>query len=1591
MMRCRSWLSGLMCTLAFGGQVGAQGPASRPPDYDFYDSRDSVPWDRSSDNRDAPSKAGDNAAAFSPRTRPAYSLRGPLTAARAGDPETVAREFLGRGTPTKTVPCMDLPLAARFESKRARLTHLVFDPAYAGIPFFDSPVRVHLDAEGRIWRADPPPTVAAPSSLATVLGARAAIEAAAKRISPATQLDLTISEAAAGPPSTSMRRVTYQAPSLLSPAVASLVWFPVGGETVPAWQIYLHISPTKAYWVVADANRGDILFSRNLARQVAPQGLVFRAGDHAHPGQGGPTTQPLTGWPAPGGDCPALIYPSQFWAGPLANRCWVDGDETLGNNADVCLDVDANNVCDSRAVAVNANFDFAFNDAYSLTGNPVPDRQAALTNAFYWTNAVHDWLYALGFDEPSGNFQADNFGRGGSGGDRVWVHVQDGSVSNNAFFTTPPDGIAPRMELGLFTWNQRDSAFDGDIIVHEYVHGLTTRLIGGPNSTTGLFLWHSGAMSEGWSDAYAASFTGDPVFGEYVFANPATGMRTVAYDNSPYRFGDFGTLFLKVIPGTGRLLRIPQVHRDGELWATVLWDLRSGLGREDFEQVVTTALKLTPSRPSLLDARDAIVQAAQAQGVGGADACAVWTVFASRGFGASAALNPIQSAHPNDTGLSVFEADDLPEVCGGTPPVATDTLFFDDAESGTNGWTATGLWHRTTRRAAAGSYSWWYGQQATGSYQTGIRTFGTLSSPPINLTAAGAAILDWDQFLAGEGFGVGVTLGGGSAGAYLNADSGRLMISTDGGSSWKTISHLAHNSSGTAFDHHQVNLTRFAGQIVRLRFDFDTFDAQHNDHEGWFIDNVRISRLAGPAAVLEVSPQSLTLNAPAVGVNPGGETLTISNGGAGSLSWTGSVTQGGSWLSLSPLAGTAPSSPSVTADVLELAPGSYAGAIEFTADGAAGSPVTVPVSLTVPAVEAPVVEWTFDESGSGAGVTIADASGGGHHGTTQSFGSIPVPGVSGNARLLNGSTDSIEFSDSASLTPPSFTVRTWVRLLSYPDGLGTILSAYGGNFHGWLLSVNAGGQLLFMVSQPPADARWLVSSSTLQRERWYAVSATYDAPTRLARLYLDGALEAQTFVHGLAPETALPLTAGKASWYGGYRLNFAIDETQILPRARSASEVAADLAQFSPPPPAADPSAIAEWQFETNADDSSANQHDGTTIGGQLVAGVQGQARRFDGASAVVTVDASHRFTPARFTMRTWLRVSAYPSNFGIVLSNYGGDYQGWYVAVQSDGRVLLSVNRLPTTSRGLVSNSALSLDRWYHLAVTYDGRTQQAAIYIDGVADVQQYVGGLTPKVGGSLTFARASWYGGAYLACDIDELKMTSAAWTPAEVTADFASFGGAGSPQRVAYWPMDDAVTGPGGLLTDISGNGHHAVTAGAGTSTVAGVAGNARGFNGWSDHARLTPAANLSTAGFTLTGWLKLSAYPGGWGVIFSNYGGDYQGWFAGVTSEGRLILSVSGLPSSATWLVSHTPLDVDRWYHVAFALNETSRRGAIYVDGLLDRTAVFSTFTPQTAVEPLFGRASWYNGGYLGMSLDGVRLYPTELSSQHITADMQAVP
>ena len=353
----------------------------------------------------------------------------------------------------------------------------------------------------------------------------------------------------------------------------------------------------------------------------------------------------------------------------------------------------------------------------------------------------------------------------------------------------------------------------------------------------------SGALSEGWSDAYAVSFTGQPVFGEYVGGNSTTGLRSVAYDRSPHTFGRFGTVFSWTMPGREQPFHLPQSHADGEIWATVLWDLRTALGRENFELLVTTALKLTPPRPSMLDARDAILAAAGFLSLGGAGQCGIWRVLAGRGFGASAALNHIEPGRARDTALSVYEAFDQPASCGGGPWVPGRTLFYAGAEARTAQWTATGLWHATERRSAAGQKSWWFGSETTGTYNTGTRTSGSLTSPVIDLRAIRRAVLEWDQFLKGEGFGVSYTIWRGPSGPYLNFDSGRLLIREASESRWETLTTLAHNSSGEPFDRHRVNLSRFAGKRIQLRFYFDTLDSTRNDREGWYVDNVRVAEL----------------------------------------------------------------------------------------------------------------------------------------------------------------------------------------------------------------------------------------------------------------------------------------------------------------------------------------------------------------------------------------------------------------------------------------------------------------------------------------------------------------------------------------------------------------------------------------------------------------------------------------------------------------------------------------------------------------------------------------------------------------------------
>ena len=324
---------------------------------------------------------------------------------------------------------------------------------------------------------------------------------------------------------------------------------------------------------------------------------------------------------------------------------WLSGSQTTrqirGNNVRAYLDTDNNGSPDSGGVSVT-NGDFLAQANLSQSPSTSINKDVAVQSLFYWNNIIHDDLYRHGFTESRGNFQEDNFGKGGRGSDSVNAEGQDGGGTNNANFATPSDGSNPRMQMYIWTSANpdRDGDLDSDIIWHEYGHGLTWRMIGSMSGRV------SGAIGEGMSDVLAIVKNNDDRVAEYS-ANRSTGLRSARYTNFPKTLGDF----------TGG-----SVHRDGEIYAATIWKLkqifdREGLSRDLLMDHLVDGMNFTAPGPDYFDMRDGILASTPSS-----RDCLVWEAFAAFGMGEGGSMN--------STGSSITESFTVPSSCddGGDPP-----------------------------------------------------------------------------------------------------------------------------------------------------------------------------------------------------------------------------------------------------------------------------------------------------------------------------------------------------------------------------------------------------------------------------------------------------------------------------------------------------------------------------------------------------------------------------------------------------------------------------------------------------------------------------------------------------------------------------------------------------------------------------------------------------------------------------------------------------------------------------------------------------------------------------------------------------------
>ncbi|MDA9774267.1 M36 family metallopeptidase [Saprospiraceae bacterium] len=226
------------------------------------------------------------------------------------------------------------------------------------------------------------------------------------------------------------------------------------------------------------------------------------------------------------GDHELAVNPENVIASPYGwhDTDGADGAEytiTRGNNVHAYLDKDTDNASDGMEPDGGAELLFDF--AHDQAGEPVDSDDAAQVNLFYMNNFLHDFLYLHGFNEASGNFQENNYGNGGLGGDYVFAEASDGSGTNNANFATPGDGAGGRMQMFLWQANPND-IFKVD--EPSNLSGIYEVLLGGfggavtDEPVTGLFVEvDTGTPGEEATQGCTELINGDEIMGNIAVIN----------------------------------------------------------------------------------------------------------------------------------------------------------------------------------------------------------------------------------------------------------------------------------------------------------------------------------------------------------------------------------------------------------------------------------------------------------------------------------------------------------------------------------------------------------------------------------------------------------------------------------------------------------------------------------------------------------------------------------------------------------------------------------------------------------------------------------------------------------------------------------------------------------------------------------------------------------------------------------------------------------------------------------------------------------------------------------------------------------------
>lgn len=313
---------------------------------------------------------------------------------------------------------------------------------------------------------------------------------------------------------------------------------------------------------------------------------------------------------------------------------------------------------------------------------------------------------------------------------------------------------------------------------------------------------------------------------------------------------------------------------------------------------------------------------------------------------------------------------------------------------------------------------------------------------------------------------------------------------------------------------------------------------------------------------------------------------------------------------------------------------------------------------------------------------------------------------------------------------------------------------------------------------------------------------------------------------------------------------------------------------------------------------------------------------RLDGKNDVLVSEFQRNWSGKSLTIEMWTLADKAQD---AVLFSQGNANSAIELATTSDNRLKVKV-----AEKTIVSDKAFDYEQgtWAHVALVYNNEGDVSAYYnyeqLISAAEVGEYNGE------GAYVFG-ASVDGSGHFAGKMHGARIWDKVMTPARLQTNSLTMLSGAESNLIAYYPMAEA---KGSVLADKAHGANLEMRGGE----WANPEGRAAAFNGKDQYVKLSSGSSCvvdSSMDYTIETWFKADEAQQT-ATIISNGRGDGEemggslNLFALNLEEGRLVFHNNGVRVACDGSFA----DND-WHHVAVAVNRTSGRGQIYVDGKLN--------------------------------------------------------